>query len=142
MSMTFLLPFLFTGCASERSRPYSGGHAAESVGISSEELSAVEDQFLMYLETHGCSIRPPEGGCGGDEDLHQQIRVSFNASKRLESGKVLSAHKARRGSSKADSQHDIDRCMASAIASAKGMLFPDAPGGMDVSLSLPLDSNR
>ena len=138
----FFLATLFNGCASERSRPYSGSRTAEELGISPEQLSAVEDQFILYLEPHGCSIRPPQGGCSGEDDVHHQLRVSFSASKRLETGKVLSAHKARRGSSRADSLRYMEDCMSAAIGSAKGMLFPDAPGGMDVTLSLPLDPNR
>ena len=141
MNSVFLATFLI-GCASERSRPYSGSRAAVETGVSPEQLSAIEDQFILYLEPHGCTIRPPMGGCSRGDDVHHQLRVSFGESKRLQSGKVLSAHKARRGSSRADSLRYMEDCMSAAIGSAKGMLFPDAPAGMDVTLSLPLDSNR
>ena len=132
----YVFPVLLFSCEKERTRPYSGNAAAQEVGITSAELTILEDHFLFYVKEYGCKISDPPGRWQGADVLHK-VRLRFSSRKKLKSVKFIPPQ----GSGTVDPTRleAIDKCFEKASLSAIGMLFPEAPSAKTLTMSLPLE---
>jgi hypothetical protein len=126
------------GCVSERPRPYSGENSAQAVGVKTDDLRRIEDQFVALLIRSGCEIRPAVSRWWPlSPDLHHRIDLEFDAERRLVAGQNM-PRKGPRMPWAPGTLETLDRCVLHAIQLGEKQTFVDAPADGGVSLFLPL----
>ena len=118
---------------SQRQRPFSG--SPKQTTLDSDALRRIEDQFVGWLIQARCEVRPKRAW-PWSPDLHHRIDLQFNDTRTLVSGENVD-RKGPQMDWAPGTLHKLNDCVESALSSARGQCFPDAPAGL-VSLYLPL----
>ena len=99
---------------------------------------AVENQFIIYLNSAGCDIRPPKKSWDRPEDPRHTVTLTFSSKlklKRGERGDIIGNDPRQSYQIK-----EIDDCIDEAVSVATGMTFPAVLKKGKMTLQFPLVS--